>query len=177
MEREATERHEYCGGVIWAMAGGTEEHSTISSNTSRALGNRLLGRKCRVHSGNLRLWVEASGLYTYPDVMVICGETVYLDKHRDCVTNPVVILEALSKSTEAYDRGEKFEMYRTLASLQEYVLISQKKPRVERFRRQANGRWELTEWSGLEAVMRLEILDCEVPLAEIYEQMEFGGEA
>jgi Uma2 family endonuclease len=175
IEREANERHGYRQGAMWSMAGGTEDHSTIASNTARGLGNRLSGRKCRVHAGNPRLWIESAGLYTYPDLMVIRGESIYSDNFKDCVTNPLTVIEVLSNSTEGYDRGEKFEMYRTLQPLQEYVLISQKKARVERFRRKANGRWELAEWAGLDSAMRLESLGCEIPLSEIYEQVEFGG--
>ena len=134
----------------------------------------LKKRPCSVVSSELRLRVSPDGLYTYPDVIVICGNPRFADDQRDTLLNPALIVEVLSPSTEAYDRGFKSAQYRTVESLEEYALVSQSEPRVEVFRRQAGAQWLFSEAIGLESVCHFESLDCAVPLSEIYAKVAFS---
>ncbi len=172
-EEDQEEKHEYFNGRIYAMSGGSLEHATILQNLSLAFGNRMRGRSCRVFTSELRVQVRETGLYTYPDFTVVCGE-MQLDRTTKSVTllNPTLIVEVLSPSTEAYDRGEKFAHYRRLTSLTDYVLISTKSPLVEHFRRNGED-WNLSLRSGLESNLELGTLGIELPLNEIYELVEF----
>jgi len=142
-ERAAEERHEYADGEIFAMSGGTWEHSLIGSNINGELRSALLERRSTAHGADMRIHIPATGRYTYADVLVVCDEPVFADETRDTLVNPIVIVEVLSDSTEKYDRGDKFEQYQTIGSLQDYVLVSQKKVRIEHFRKQADGTWVL----------------------------------
>ena len=173
-ERDALERHEYRDGEIVLRASSGPDHSLIAANVIGELGNRLKGKACRAFESNLRICVHAS-LYTYTDACVICGQRQPdpNDPAAETMTNPRLIVEVLSPSTEAYDRGEKFDRYRKLDSLQEYVLVSQSTPRIETFLRQPEGNWLLTPVSGLEAIARLRSLEIELPLAEVYAGVEF----
>ena len=173
-ERAAEFRHEYYNGHIYAMSGGSFQHFQIIGNITAELHARLKKRPCAVGSSDLRLRVSPDGLYTYPDVLVICGDPKFADDRRDTLLNPALIVEVLSPSTEAYDRGFKSAQYRTVESLEEYALVSQAEPRVEVFRRQSGGHWLLSEAVGLEAVCHFESLDCAVPLAEIYSKVTFS---
>lgn len=173
-ERSADFRHEYYNGHIYAMSGGSYQHAQIIGGLVRELGNALKKRPCSVVPRDLRLRVSPDGLYTYPDVVVICGDPRFADDRRDTLLNPVLIAEILSPSTEAYDRGFKSAQYRTVESLEEYALVSQAEARVEVFRRQTGGHWLLSEAVGLEAVCHFESLDCAIPLAEIYAKVTFS---
>jgi len=173
-ERAAEFRSEYYNGHIYAMSGGSYRHAQIIGGLVRELGNALKNRPCSVVSSDLRLRVSPDGLYTYPDVVVICGDPKFADDRSDTLLNPTLIVEVLSPSTEAYDRGFKSAQYRTLESLEEYVLVAQAEPRVEVFRRQPGGHWLLSEAIGLEAVCRFESLECAVPLADIYDKVTFS---
>lgn len=153
---------------MFAMSGASPRHALITGNIVAALAVRLRDRPCYVFPSDLRLNVGSTGLFTYPDVVVACGELRYRDERRDTLLNPLVLFEVLSESTEAYDRGRKFEHYRTLSSLAEYVLVAQEKPHVEQFVRQADGRWLLEEVSRVEGTLTLPSLGCALPLAEIY---------
>jgi len=175
-ERAAEFRSEYYGGHIYAMSGGSYQHAQIIGGLVRELGNALKKRPCSVVPNDLRLRVSPDGLYTYPDVVVICGDPQFADHQKDTLLNPTLIVEVLSPSTEAYDRGFKAQQYRTLESLEEYVLVSQNQPRVEVFRRQPGGHWLLSEAIGLQAVYPFESLDCAVPLADIYDKVAFSPE-
>jgi Uma2 family endonuclease len=155
---------------MYAMSGGTLPHAVIIGNCHAALHFALRKSDCSVVSSDMRVRVAPEGLYTYPDVVVVCGEAQLADKHRDTLLNPTVLVEVLSKSTEAYDRGFKSAQYRTIESLQEYAFVSQTEPRVEIYRRQPEG-WLLTESVGLDAVCRFGSLDCEVPLSDIYDKV------
>ena len=172
LERESEIRHEYYNGQMTAMSSGNCEHSLIGGNVLGELWLGLRGRKCEVHGCNLRIKVSATGLYTYPDPSVVCGEPKLEDQHRDTLLNPVIIAEVLSPKTEAYDRGAKFANYRRIESLKEYVLIAQDRVRVERFVRQGE-KWLLTEFTRLEDSLRLESIDCAVSLGSIYERISF----
>src|SRR3954469_2694994 len=129
-ERQLETKNEFFDGEIFAMAGGTSAHSLIATNLAMALGSRLKGSGCLTYNSDLRLKVEATGLFTYPDISVVCGGARFLDEQEDTLLNPSVVVEVLSDSTEAYDRGKKFEHYRQIASCQEYLLVSQKEPRI-----------------------------------------------
>jgi Uma2 family endonuclease len=176
IERAAQFRSEYYGGRMYAMSGGTYFHALIIANLSGEIRNALKGRPCMVTSSDLRVQVERGGLYTYPDVVVACGERRFLDKYRDILLNPTLLVEVLSPSSESYDRGFKAAQYRTVDSLQEYALVSQAEPRVEVFRRQDGGTWLFSEAVGLESAARFESLGCTVALSEIYANVTFGGE-
>ncbi len=172
-ERQSDVKHEYFRGELFAMAGASDNHVTIFMNTSYVLVGQLKGRSCRTYGADMRVKVSPTGLYTYPDLVVVCGRPRFEDKELDTLLNPTVIVEILSKSTEAYDRGEKFAQYRTLDTLVDYLLVSQDRPLIERFTRQPDGGWLLTESAGLDAVMPIESIQCQLPLAEVYDRVEF----
>lgn len=135
LERKSPTRNEYFRGEIFAMAGASREHSLIGANITREVGNQILDRPCESYSNDMRVRVDATGLYTYPDVVVVCGEPEFQDREVDTLLNPTVIFEVLSESTEAYDRGVKFGHYRKIPSLREYVMVSQDRMLVERYTR------------------------------------------
>jgi len=147
----------------------------ITVNLAAELRQALKKRRCFVYSTDLRLRVTPSGLYTYPDVMVICDEPFFCDDQKDTVTNPVLIVEVLSNSTEAHDRGFKLAQYRKLDSLREYVLVSQHEPRIERYLRQPDDPWLYNESAGLDGSLRMESVGCRIALAEIYDKVEFAA--
>lgn len=173
LERAAEYKSEYYAGEIFAMAGGKAIHSLISANVGRELGNKLKGKGCVPFDSNLRIMTPATGLYTYPDVSVICGPLEYAPDTDDTIVNPTLLVEVLSDSTEGYDRGKKFEHYRSIPTFQEYVLISQTAASVEVFSRQPDGNWMLTHVKGLDAKARLQSFDIELSLAEIYYEVQF----
>ncbi len=150
-EQDASEKHEYRDGWIVAMAGGTYNHGVIAANLIRELGNALKGKPCRVADSTVRVRIPRTPLYTYPDMTIVCGEAQFdsLDGSGKTLINPRVIVEVLSSSTEAYDRGEKFSRYRHLDSLEEYVVVSQDSPNVETFFRYPEGGWLMMPFSAL----------------------------
>ena len=170
LERRAEFKSEYDSGYLNAMSGASREHNLIAGNTHRELSTQLRGRPCESYISDMRVRANATGLFSYPDVSVVCGEPRFLDKEVDTLLNPTVIIEVLSPSTEAYDRGRKFAHYRRLASLREYVLIAQDKVLVERFTRQGED-WVLTELSRLDEILRLDSIGCAVPLREVYDRV------
>ena len=176
IERASEFKHEYYNGRMYAMSGASYKHVIITGNLAFGLRNRLRNSPCAVLTNDLRLRVSPGGLYTYPDLVVVCGEPKFADDQADTLLNPVVIAEVLSPSTEAYDRGFKFAQYRKLESLQEYALILQTEPRVEVFRRESGGQWLLSESVGLEATCRFESVGVGVTLSEVYDKVTFGGE-
>src|SRR6266498_1322905 len=146
LERPSEIRHEYLDGTVYAMAGESPEHSLICFNLGGIMHAQLKGKPCRGFSPNMKVRTDQSGLFAYPDLMIVCGEPLYHDEHRDVVINPTVIFEVLSHSTAAYDRGEKSLRYRTnIDSLKNFVLIAQDKPHVEHYARQLDGSWAQTE--------------------------------
>lgn len=172
IERAAPTKSEFYDGEMFAMAGGTALHSLIGTNVAREFGNKLRGKKCVPYNADLRILVEATGLFTYPDLSVICGPLQFADAD-DTVTNPSVLVEVLSPSTEAYDRGQKFLLYRQIPSLREYLLVSQHEPLLEMFVRQENNLWVLREAAGLDARLEIPSLQITVSLAEIYANVAF----
>jgi Uma2 family endonuclease len=164
LQREAEFRSEYFDGEMFAMAGGTRAHSLIASNLIGELRNCLKNTKCVAYNSDLRIKVQATGLLTYPDISIACGEQIFLDKSEDTLLNPTVIIDVLSDSTEAYDRGKKFEHYRQIPSCHEYLLVSQKEPRVE---------WLLKEAAGLNAEIELKSLEVVLQLSEVFAKVQF----
>lgn len=175
LERQAEIKSEYLDGEMFAMTGGTRRHSLAIGNLVRELSLQLKNRPCEVFPTDLRVHIPATGLYTYPDVIVVCGEPRFQDEHQDTLLNPTVIIEVLSPTTEAYDRGKKFEHYRSIGSLAEYLLVSQSEPHVEQYLRQDDNRWLFTETAGLEATLALPSIQCVLVLAEIYEKIVFNS--
>lgn len=175
LERQSEARHEFFDGEIFAMAGASWRHGLIVSNLLTALSPRLAARDCFVHASDLRVLVEASDLCTYPDLVVVCGEPQFSDASQDTLLNPIVLIEVLSDSTEAYDRGTKSTHYRTIASLQDVVLISQHQSHVERFSRQGRG-WEFWESHGAGDALELPSVGARVELEKIYHRVDFDTE-
>ena len=166
-ERKATRKSEYISGEIVAMSGASNEHNLITVNTLTVLYNQLADRGCRVYASDMRVGIGGGVSYFYPDVSVVCDTPRFEDDALDILTNPQVIIEVLSDSTESYDRGEKFARYRQLDSLQEYILISQDKVQVEHYLRQG-GQWLLSEFGAREDILSLISIGAELPLNQIY---------
>ena len=173
IERAAETRSEFFNGRMYAMSGGSYNHVRIIGNLAFELRNSMKQRPCEVVTSDLRVRVSPGGLYTYPDVSVVCGEPKFADDQKDTLLNPVFLAEVLSPSTEAYDRGFKSAQYRKLESLQEYALISQAEPRVEVFRRQPGGDWLLSEAAGLDAACSFDSVGCRIALADVYGKVTF----
>ena len=173
-ERKADTKHEYVRGEIIAMSGASRVHSLIVTNISGELYIQLKGRMCEVHTNDMRVQTSPEISYFYPDVLVVCGEPRFEDNTFDTLLNPIVLVEVLSPSTAAYDRGEKFKHYQQLTSLREYVLVSQDEVRVELYRRQET-QWKPIEFRSLGNVLSLASIDCELILSDIYNRVEFGG--
>jgi Uma2 family endonuclease len=169
-ERKAEGKSEFVNGEILAMAGGSPRHNAIAMNVAWAVRNQLSGRRCLVFGSDQRIHVPATGLYTYPDVSVTCDGPRFLDSARDTLINPKILVEVLSSSTEAYDRGAKFAHYRSIPSLEEYLLVSQDQKRVEHYRRIEPRQWLLTEYDGEDA--SVPVLGLDVPLREIYANLD-----
>ncbi len=175
-ERLSKERHEFLDGTVYAMAGESPRHSTICFNLYTVVGGQIRGKRCRGFSPNMKIATNSQGLFSYPDLAIVCGEPVLHDRKGDVLANPSVIFEVLSPSTEHYDRGEKFLRYvNGIESLTDYVLISQEKPLVERFEKQPDGEWAKTEIEGLQSILRLDLIECEIALAELYNLVEFSA--
>jgi Uma2 family endonuclease len=174
IERRAEFRSEFLDGEMFAMAGGTKAHSLISSNLIFALRTQLKGGPCRVYTSDMRVKVRASGLYTYPAVSLVCSQDEMEDEHDDILLNPTVIMEILSDSSEAYDRGKKFEMYWQLPSLREYLLVNQPKPLVEQHIRQESGEWLLRAVAGLESKVTLPSVGITINMADVYTDIRFS---
>ena len=171
LERQAETKSEYWNGETYAMAGASRVHMTIVANMVIGLGGQLEKRPCEVYPNDMRVKVKPSGLYTYPDVVIVCGKVEFEDRREDTLLNPTVIVEVLSPSTQAYDRTTKFELYRKLTSLSEYLLVAQDRPFVEHYMRQPDGRWVLNEYEGLDAVIHIASIGCDLPLAKVYNKV------
>ena len=182
IERSSEERHEYIDGRIFAMAGESDQHGEICVNLIGHLFAQLSGKPCRARSQNTKVRSgpepkpsqNPEGFYSYPDVLIVCGERKFHDKYQDVLLNPNVIIEVLSKSTEAFDRGEKFIRYRIwLPPLSDYILVSQDKPMIEHYRRQSDGEWVLSTLDGLGAVLKIESIGCSLKLSDVYGGVQF----
>jgi Uma2 family endonuclease len=167
-EAESPTRHEWLDGVIYDMSGSTPDHAGLAAAVLGELGNQLRGKRCRVYTADLKVRVLATGLSTYADVSVVCGALEVDPDDRNAATNPVVVVEVLSDSSEAYDRGEKFGHYRRIPSLAEYVLVSQRSPRIEVFRKNEAGKWVLAEEASAGEVAPLLSIGCALSVDEVY---------
>ncbi|MGF1538477.1 MAG: Uma2 family endonuclease [Elainellaceae cyanobacterium] len=176
LEVASETRSEYRAGEIVPMTGGTPEHSEIITTLIFLLKSALRGRLYAIFAADQRLWIPDKDIYTYPDVMVVPRPVALKPGRRDTVMNPALIAEVLSDSTQAYDRGDKFQAYRTIPALQEYLLIDQGKPCVEQYVKQDKGQWLLTECLGLEARVILSSVPVEIDLAELYKVLEDEGD-
>ena len=172
-ERQADFKSEYHRGETFAMSGARFNHLVLTSTLAALLLESLRDRGCFVVTNDMRVHIPATTLYTYPDVAVVCGEPRFLDEEFDTLLNPVLLVEVLSESTEAYDRGKKFELYRPIESLREYVLVAQDRKRVEAFRLNERGHWELFEAGGDGAEIELASVGVTVPLDDLYRQVRF----
>jgi len=170
MERAAETRSEFFDGEVFAMAGTSKRHAIIAGNAFAALHPQVRRRNCDIFQNEMRLKVAVSGLYTYPDIVIACGGQ-YEDVELDTLLNPTVIIEVLSKSTAAYDCGEKFAQYRKLPSLTNYLLITQNKRLIEHYTRQSDGKWLLSEYSELDDVIELPSIGCWLALRDVYDQV------
>lgn len=172
-ERQAEFRSEYFRGEVFAMAGASANHNLIVGNCVQTFGQQLKKKPCRVYPSDLKLRIEATGLYTYPDLSIVCGDPELETNGGDVLLNPVVLVEVLSDSTEAYDRGKKFEHYRTIPSLKHYVLIAQDRHSIDCFSRNSDGSWILTSCQALEEQIEIAAIDCQLVAAEVYEKVVF----
>lgn len=164
-------KHEWFDGEVFAMAGGSYNHTTICTNVATTAKNALRGRSCKARSGEQRVKVEASGLITYPDAVIFCPPARFEGSNQHTLLTPKVIFEVLSESTERYDRGDKFRAYARIETLTDYVLVDQNRITVEHFRRTPDG-WLLNSFVRRADVLRLEDLEIELPLDSIYEELE-----
>ena len=169
LERQEDVRYEFLDGHVWAMAGGTLRHSRIKMNVGLALGNALGNSHCQPYDSDLKVRVPETGLATYPDITVICGQPETHPEDKNAATNPTLIVEVLSETTEKWDRGDKFAHYRTLPSLQHYLLVRQEKVGLEHFRRQADGSWRLTD--HVDGTIDLDAVGVHLDVASVYRNL------
>ncbi|MEO1496916.1 MAG: Uma2 family endonuclease [Planctomycetota bacterium] len=172
-ERCAETKHEYYAGEIFAMSGASRAHNLIAWALSTELGKSLNERPCEAYQSDMRVKVDRTGLYTYPDAVVTCDEPRFEDDHVDTLLNPQAVFEILSESTEKHDRGKKFDHYRHVESLQDYVLISQEEPLVEVYSRQDDGTWNLSIAKGLDASIMVPAIDVPLRLQALYARVQF----
>lgn len=176
LEREADYKSEYFQGEVFAMAGAGRNHNRITENLSIGIGSFLGGKSCRSYSRDFRVHIPSNSLYTYPDLLVVCGKEEFVDENTDTLLNPKIIIEVLSKSTGSYDRGEKFQLYRSIPSLEEYVLIDSQRIAAEVFRKSERGFWSLmSESYTLEGSIELASIGLTLPMRNIYDQIEDLG--
>ena len=171
LEQEEDQRYEYLAGEIFAMAGGSESHALIAMNVGAALVAHLRNQPCRVYGSDMKLRIDALDKFCYPDLMVLCEQG---RRNPRFVEGPSLLVEVLSDATESYDRGLKFEHYRRIVELQHYLLLDQRRPYLEHFQRRPDGQWLLSEFQGLESVIALQPWGIQLPLAEIYRDVEFS---
>ena len=171
-ERKAEMRHEYVGGQLFDMEGASENHNIIVANLTTSLVNQMRRRDCLVFASDMKVRITAEDACKYPDITAICGKREFFDDRRDVLLNPSLIIEVLSKSTEAYDRGEKFALYRQLPTLREYILVSQDRRRIELYVQQSDSRWLLTEYNKADDEVPVESVDCILALRDVYDKVE-----
>ncbi|MBW4634409.1 MAG: Uma2 family endonuclease [Iphinoe sp. HA4291-MV1] len=174
LEETAEYKSEYIDGLIIPMAGGTTNHNRIAGNFYAALNFAFKQQDYEVFMGDVRLWIPQKRIYTYPDVMVIAGEPIYWDNRTDTITNPIVIIEVLSESTEGYDREGKFHAYKTILSFAEYVLIDQTRIYIEQFSKTAKKRWSLFEYDEEDEKITLASIPFQMSLVDVYNKVKFG---
>lgn len=175
-ERNSEERHEYFDGEIFAMSGAKRNHNKVVGNLSGLIWQHLKGKDCEFYPTDMRVFVPKTGLYTYPDLVVVCGEPQFQDDVFDTLLNPILLIEVLSESTESYDRGKKFQHYRSIESLQEYVLVAQDEARIEKYVRHGDGFWLLSEAVGFNSEIAFSSIECVIKLSEVYDKIDFSVE-
>jgi len=174
LERSASIRSEFHDGQIFAMTGASRAHNLMTVNIGRELSLQLKNRPCEAYISDMRVKAANARSYHYPDIAVVCGKPEFEDAFVDTLLNPTLLVEILSPSTEAYDRGGKFAHYRKIASLQEYLLVMQDQPSIERYLRQDDV-WILSEAVGLDAALLLQSIDCVLNLNEVYDKVVFDA--
>jgi len=175
IEREAEYKSEYFRGEMLAMSISDWAHNQLVVNLVAGFHNQLRSRPCDVYPSQMRVLVRATGLYTYPDVVVVCGERRFVDERRDILLNPSLLVEVLSPTTEAYDRGRKFEHYRSIESFSEYLLVASDRVHTDLHTRRPDGRWLLTSANRLEDSLDLQSIGCQLALADLYEKVDLPG--
>ncbi len=173
MEGESEVKHEYYQGEMFAVAGGTDSHNRIVRNTLTAIDNFLAGKECEVFPSDLKVHSVANSLFTYPDLSIVCGPLDYWKNRRDIITNPVVLIEVLSKKTQAYDRGDKFKLYRTIPTVREYILISSLEVLVERYTKQPGSFWNFQETANGEDAFQIESIAFSCAVKDLYRNVSF----
>jgi len=176
LERHGEEKHEYIDGTLVAMAGGSANHNRIQFNMIANLKPQLRPKGCFGFGSDMRVKSGAYSIYSYPDLSIVCGKPEYGPDRPDTLLNPILLVEILSPSTERYDRGKKFAHYRRIPTLAEYVLVAQDAPLIEHYVRQPDGTWLWAAVEGLAETITLPTIDCSLPLAEVYDQVEFSTE-
>lgn len=173
LEETSESKNEYRDGEIIPIAGGTTNHNEIAGNFYANFKFTMRGKNYKIYMGDVKLWIQRYRIYTYPDVMVIQGEPIYEGTGTTTVTNPIMIVEVLSKSTENHDRTNKFRFYRSIATLKEYIMINQYEYLVEQFNKNAEGQWVLTEYESIDAVLSLKSIGFQIPFSDIYQGVNF----
>ena len=172
IERSGLVKHEYYRGEIFALAGSSEAHNLILTNLLTSLNVQLRNRPCKVYPSDMRVKIPKTGLYTYPDVSIVCGTPQFDDAKHDTLLNPLIVIEILSPSTERYDRGKKFQNYRTVATLQEYILVSQDEYHIEHYINLNDGNWLLTSYDAVTMTVHLKTIDCTLTLEDVYNKVD-----
>ncbi len=172
-ERKSETKHEYFEGEIFAMAGAKRSHNQIVGNLTGLVWQHLKDKDCEFYPTDMRVFIPETGLYTYPDLVVVCDEPEFQDDVFDTLLNPLLLIEVLSESTEGYDRGKKFQHYRSIESLQEYILVTQEEARIEKYVKHGDGFWLLSEAVGLDSVIEFSSIECKIDLNEVYNKIEF----
>ncbi len=173
-ERKSEIKSEYFDGETFAMAGASRDHNKISTNIVRILGNQLLEKPCSIFSSDMKVKIKEIKKYTYPDIVVVCGDEEYDDENNEILLNPVVLIEILSDSTEAYDRGDKFSHYQFIKTFSEYILVSQYLCKIEKFSRQKDDTWIYSKCDKPDDIVSIEAIKCELPVSEVYRNVKFG---
>jgi Uma2 family endonuclease len=174
IERAAEFKSEFLDGVMYAMSGGSPRHSSLAVNIASELRAMLRDSQCKAYNSDLRVRAS-SRMYTYPDVSVVCGKLLLADDQKDVLLNPIVIFEVLSPSTELYDRGMKFQLYRTIPSLREYILVDQNKVQIEQYIHQDASTWILRDHQSLDAELKLDSIGASLPLRLIYDRVDLDS--
>lgn len=170
-DRETEEKFEFFDGEIFAMSGATRKHNLVNGNVYAALRPQVLRRGCEIYTNDMRVRIPETGLYTYPDLVVVCGDPEFEDETEDTLLNPVLIVEVLSPSTEDYDHGKKFAHYRTMPSLQVYLMVAQSEVHVELYERQPDNRWVLSETRKIDEILDLPSVGSTLALGDVYDRV------
>jgi len=173
LEESAEYKSEYYQGEIFAMAGGSSNHNRIALNLASHLNIGLMDTKCQAFISDLRIWIASEDFFTYPDIFIVCNKIEYYPKRTDIILNPLIIIEVLSRSTEAYDRGKKFQFYRSIPSFQEYILIDQYSVHIDQFYLDAQGEWSFRDFNDIKDILKFSKINFEIPLEKIYHLVDF----